>query len=54
MSFGGGGGGSGGIVSHKHNSQLGEGGPIQMKNSTTNGTTIQINGGTEIVAEALF
>jgi len=54
LSFGGGGGGSGSITNHKHNAQTGEGGPLQMRNSTTNGTTIQINGGTEIIAEALF
>lgn len=54
MSFGGGGGGSGSITAHKHNSQSGEGGPLQLRNSTTTGTTLQINGGTEIVAEVLL
>lgn len=54
MSFGGGGGGSGGITAHKHNSQAGEGGPLQMKDSITTGTSVQFNGGTEIVAEVLL
>ncbi len=54
MSFGGGGGGGGGITAHKHNSQAGEGGPLQLDNSTVNGTSLQINGGTEIVAECLL
>ena len=54
MSFGGGGGSSGGITAHKHNSQAGEGGPLQMKNSITTGSSMQVNGGTEIPAEALF
>jgi hypothetical protein len=47
MSFGGGGGGGGGITAHKHNSQVGEGGPLQYRNDITTGTSIQINGGTE-------
>lgn len=54
MSFGGGGGGSGAITAHKHNSQAGEGGPLQFKNSVTTGTSMQINNGTEIPAEVLF
>jgi len=54
MGFGGGGGSSSGVSAHKHNSQVGEGGPLQMRNSTTNGTTVQFNGGTEIVAEVLI
>ena len=54
MSFGGGSGGSGGITAHKHNSQAGEGGPLQMKDSITTGTSVQFNGGTEIVAEVLL
>ena len=53
MSFGGGGGGGGGITAHKHNSQSGEGGPLQLRNSTTLGTTVKFNGGAEIVAEVL-
>ncbi len=54
MSFGGGGGGPGAVTAHKHNAQTGEGGPLQMKNSTTDGTTVQFNGGTEMVAEVLM
>jgi hypothetical protein len=54
MSFGGGGSGGGAITAHRHNSQVGEGGPLQLRNSTTLGTTIQLNGGTEIVAEVLL
>ena len=38
----------------KHNSQSGEGGPLQMRNSITNGTSVQFNGGTEVVAEVLI
>lgn len=53
MAFGGGG-GTGGITSHLHNSQVGEGSPLQLRNSTTLGTTVQLNGGTEIVAEVLL
>jgi len=54
LSFGGGGGGSGSITAHKHNSQSGEGGPLQLKQSTTNGSTFQLNNGTEIILEALI
>lgn len=54
MSFGGGGGGSGSITAHKHNSLVGEGGPLQLRNSTTNGSTVQFNGGTETVMEAML
>jgi len=54
MGFGGGGGSSGGIDAHWHNSQTGNGGPLQMKNNITTGTTVQFNGGSEIVAEALL
>jgi len=54
MSFGGGGGGAAGITAHKHNSQSGEGGPLQMKDSITTGTSVQFNGGTETVAEVLM
>ena len=53
MSFGGGGGGSGGITAHKHNSQAGEGGPLQFKNDIVTGTSLQFNGGSEIPAECL-
>ena len=54
MGFGGGGGSSSGVSAHKHNAQVGEGGPLQMRQSTTTGTSLQINGGTEIVAEVLL
>ena len=54
MSFGGGGGGSGGITAHKHNSQSGEGGPLQLKNSITTGTSFQIAGGSELPAEVFI
>ena len=54
MSFGGGGGGSGGITAHKHNAQAGEGGPLQMKNSVTTGSSFQVNGGTELPLEAVL
>jgi hypothetical protein len=53
MGFGGGG-GSVGVSAHKHNSQVGEGGPLQFRNSTTTGTSLQFNGGTEIPAEVLI
>ena len=54
MGFGGGGGSSSGVSAHKHNSQTGEGGPLQMRSSTTTGTTVQFNGGTEVIAEVLM
>ncbi len=54
MSFGGGGSGTGAITAHRHNAQTGEGGPIQLRNSTTTGTTVQFNGGSEVVAEVLL
>lgn len=47
MSFGGGGGGGGGITAHKHNSQSGEGGPLQFDASIVTGTSVQVDGGTE-------
>ena len=47
MSFGGGGGGSGGITAHKHNSQVGEGGPLQFDGSIVTGTSVQVDGGME-------
>ena len=53
MGFGGGGGAASGVSAHKHNAQTGEGGPLQMNNSTTTGSTFQINGGNEIILEAL-
>ncbi len=51
MGFGGGGGASTGVSAHKHNSQTGEGGPLQFTNSITTGTSVQVNGGTEIPLE---
>tara|TARA_R110002020_G_scaffold383939_1_gene594592 strand:+ start:137 stop:301 length:165 start_codon:yes stop_codon:yes gene_type:complete len=54
MGFGGGGGSGGGVDAHWHNSQTDNGGPLQMKNNITTGTTVQFNGGAEIVAEALL
>ena len=41
------GGGSGGITAHKHNSQVGEGGPLQFDGSIVTGTSVQVDGGTE-------
>lgn len=54
MSFGGGGGGSGGITAHKHNSQTGEGGPLQLKNDVVTGSSVQFDGGTEVPMEAML
>jgi len=54
MGFGGGGGAASGVSAHKHNSQTGEGGPLQMKNSITTGSSFQINGGTELPLEAVL
>lgn len=54
MSFGGGGGASTGVTAHLHNSQTGEGAPLQLNNSITTGSSIQINGGTELPMEALL
>lgn len=54
MGFGGGGGASSGVSAHKHNSQTGEGGPLQMRNDIVNGTSLQFNGGTEYPAEVLI
>tara|TARA_B100000029_G_C17289275_1_gene856386 strand:+ start:407 stop:571 length:165 start_codon:yes stop_codon:yes gene_type:complete len=53
MGFGGGGGAASGVSAHKHNSQTGEGGPLQFRNDIVNGTSLQFNGGTEIPAEVL-
>jgi len=54
LSFGGGGGGSSGITAHKHNSQSGEGGPLQLKQSVTTGSSVQFNGGTEVPMEVML
>jgi hypothetical protein len=54
MSFGGGGSGSAGITAHKHNSQSGEGGALQGRNSIVTGSSIQFNGGAELPIEALM
>jgi hypothetical protein len=47
MGFGGGGGAASGVSAHKHNSQTGEGGPLQFRGDIVTGTSIQVNGGTE-------
>lgn len=54
MGFGGGGGASSGVSAHKHNSQTGEGGPMQFKNSITDGSSVQFNGGTELPLEVVL
>lgn len=54
MSFGGGGSGAAAITAHKHNSQAGEGGALQGRNSVVTGTSLQINGGTEMPIEVLL
>ena len=37
---------------HVHNSQTGEGGPLQFDGSITTGTSVQVNGGTEVPLES--
>lgn len=54
MGFGGGGGSGGGVDAHWHNSQTDNGGPLQLKNSITTGTTFQIDGGDELPAEVFI
>ena len=54
MSFSGGSDGGGQITAHKHNSQFGEGGPLQMTGSIVTGSSFQINSETEIPLEALM
>ena len=54
MGFGGGGGSGGGVEAHWHNSQTNNGGPLQMKNNITTGTTVQFDGGSEVPAEVLI
>ena len=54
MSFGGGGGASTGVNAHWHNSQTDNGGPLQLKNDTTTGSTVQFNGGTEVPMEVMM
>jgi len=54
MGFGGGGGASSGVSAHKHNSQVGEGGPLQLKNSITTGSSVQFDGGTEVPMEVML
>ncbi len=53
MGFGGGGGAASGVSAHKHNSQTGEGGPLQGRNDIVNGSSIQYDGGTEVTIESL-
>ncbi len=38
----------------KHNAQAGEGGPLQLKNDVVTGSSVQFNGGTEVVMEAML
>ena len=55
MSFGGGGlSGGAGTTAHVHNSQAGEGAPLQLDGDILTGTTMQIMGGAEITATALL
>ena len=54
MGFGGGGDSSLGVSAHKHNSQVGEGGPLQFENSIVTGSSIQIDGGAEHPIEVLL
>tara|TARA_R110000751_G_scaffold125023_2_gene226525 strand:+ start:1904 stop:2071 length:168 start_codon:yes stop_codon:yes gene_type:complete len=52
LSFGGGGsGGSATVASHKHNSQSGEGGSLQFNNDIVTGSSMQVNGGSELPLE---
>ena len=37
----------------KHNSSLGEGGPLQFKNDIVTGSSVQFNGGTETPLEVV-
>jgi|TARA_R110000824_G_scaffold259774_1_gene448454 hypothetical protein len=53
LSFGGGSSGGGAITAHKHNSQSGEGGPIQFRNDIVTGSSVQFNGGTETPLEVV-
>jgi len=54
MSFGGGGGASTGVSAHLHNSQTGEGGPLQFNANTTTGSAVQFYSGQEIPIEVLL
>ena len=54
MSFGGGGSAPSAVTAHKHNSQSGEGAPLQLNNSIVTGSSLQINSGTEVPVEVLF
>jgi hypothetical protein len=54
MSFGGGGSAPSAVTAHKHNSQSGEGSPIQFNNSIITGSSMQINSGTEMPIEVLL
>ena len=53
MSFGGGNVTSG-VGPHVHNGNTGEGGPLQFKNDINTGTSIQFDGGSEVVAEVVL
>jgi hypothetical protein len=54
MGFGGGGGAASGVSAHKHNSQTGEGGPLQLKNDIVTGSSVQFDGGTEVPMEVML
>ena len=48
MSFGGGGGASTGVNAHLHNSQTGEGAPLQFNGNITTGSAVQFNSTQEV------
>jgi len=54
LPFSGGSSGQTGVSVHRHDSQVGEGGALQGRNSIVTGTSIQFNGGTEFPIEALM
>ena len=53
MSFGGGGGASTGVNAHLHNSQTGEGAPLQFNGNITTGS-VQFNSTQEVPIEVLL
>tara|TARA_R110000824_G_scaffold234059_1_gene422526 strand:+ start:315 stop:476 length:162 start_codon:yes stop_codon:yes gene_type:complete len=53
MSFGGGG-GSTGVTAHLHNSQTGEGAPLQFNGNITTGSAVQFNSTQEVPIEVLL
>tara|TARA_R110002096_G_scaffold85305_1_gene196320 strand:- start:139 stop:303 length:165 start_codon:yes stop_codon:yes gene_type:complete len=54
MSFGGGGGASTGVNAHLHNSQTGEGAPLQFNGNITTGSAVQFNSTQEVPIEVLL